>query len=98
VITNAESNVTRLKVSRNVYTTITNKTVGEYKSKAGEFYIRDKKLTGFWMRVDPSGRKVYGRYGRLFGVGDQVRVTIGSIDLYSATQARKLATKHPPRY
>jgi hypothetical protein len=86
VITNdPQSNVTRLKVSRNVYGNITSKTAGEHKPKAGEFYIRDKKLVGFWIRVDPSGRKVYGCYGRLFGVGDQVRVTIGSTDLYSAT-------------
>ena len=89
-----QSSVTRLKLSRNVYTTITNKTVAEYQPRATEFYIRCKKLTGFWIRVDPSGRKVYGCYGRLFGVGKEARVTIGSTDLYSATQARKLATEH----
>jgi len=85
---------TRLNLSRNVYTTITNKTAAEYQPRATEFYIRCEQLAGFWIRVNPSGRKVYGCYGRLFGVGKEARVTIGSTDLYSATQARKLATKH----
>ena len=86
--------VTRLKNSRNLHANITNKTAGEHAPREYEFYIRDKKLTGFWIRVTPNGRKVYGCYGRLFGVGDQVRVTIGSTKLYSATQARKMATKY----
>ena len=30
----------------------------------------------------------------MFGVGKEARVTIGSTGLYSATQARKLATEH----
>jgi len=89
-----QSNVTRLKASRNVCTNITPKTAEEHKPRAKEFYIRDKKLTGFWIRVSSNGRKVYGCYGRLFGVGKECRVTIGSTDLYSATQARKIATKH----
>jgi hypothetical protein len=86
--------VTRLKVSRNIYANIINKTAGEHAPKADGFYIRDEKLTGFWIRVVPNGKKVYGCYGRLFGVGDQIRVTIGSTKLYSANQARKIATKH----
>jgi len=61
--------VTRLKVVRNVYENITNKTAGQHVPRKYEFYIRDKKLTGFWIRVTPNGRKVYGCYGRLFGVG-----------------------------
>ena len=89
-----QSRVTRLKLSRSVYTTITNKTAAEYQPRATEFYIRCKQLAGFWIRVNPSGRKVYGCYGRLFGVGKEARVTIGSTGLYSATQARKLATEH----
>ena len=64
-----QSSVIRLKLSRNVYTTITNKTAAEYQPRATEFYIRCEQLAGFWIRVNPSGRKVYGCYGRLFGVG-----------------------------
>jgi len=86
--------VTRLKVSRNVFTEITNKTAGKYAPRKDEYYIRDKKLAGFWIRVAPKGRKVYGCYGKLFGVGKEARVTIGTTELYSANQARKLATKH----
>lgn len=91
----SQSNVTALKKrSRNVYTTIANHTAAEYQPRAKEFYIRCEKLTGFWIRVSPSGRKVYGCYGRLFGIGKDTRVTIGSTDLYSSTQARKLAKEH----
>ncbi len=87
-------NVTKLPVSRTVHTTITNKTAGGHEPRAKEFYIRDSRLTGFWIRVDPRGRKVFGCHGRLFGVDKVTRVTIGSTEIYTATQARKEAEKH----
>jgi hypothetical protein len=92
--TSSKPNITRLNVPSSVKTTITNKTAGEYRARTKEFYIRDQKLTGFWIRVNPNGRKVYGCYGRLFGNRETVRVTIGSTDLFTAAQARKEAEKH----
>jgi integrase len=88
------SNVTKIRQSRNVYDHITSKIAEKYKPRQNEYYIRDKKLTGFWIRVSTNGRKVYGCYGKLFGVGNQRRVTLGSIELITASKARKQATKH----
>ena len=92
--TSSKPNITRLNVPSSVTTTITNKTSGEYRARAKEFYIRDQKLTGFWIRVNPNGRKVYGCYGRLFGNKETVRVTIGNTELFTAAQARKEAEEH----
>jgi integrase len=92
--TSSKPNITHLTVPSSVTTTITNKTAGEYRARAREFYIRDQKLTGFWIRVNPNGRKVYGCYGRLFGNKETVRVTIGNTELFTAAQARKEAEKH----
>jgi len=88
------SNVTKLRKTRNVYEDITSKTAEQYKPRQHGFYIRDKKLAGFWIRIEPNGRKSYGCYGRLFGLGDQARVTIGSTDNITANQARKQAAKY----
>ena len=94
MVTQTTSNVTKLRPSRNVNEDITSKTAKKYKPRQHEYYIRDKKLTGFWIRVSTNGRKVYGCYGKLFGVGKQARVTIGNTELITASQARKQATKH----
>ena len=88
------SNVTKLRRSRNVYEHITSKTADKYNPKSWAFYIRDTQLVGFWIRVEPNGRKSYGCYGRLFGVGNQARVTIGNTDNITASHARKQAVKH----
>jgi integrase len=88
------SNVTKLRRSHNVYEHITSKIADKYNPKSWAFYIRDTQLVGFWIRVEPNGRKSYGCYGRLFGVGNQARVTIGNTDNISASKARKLATKY----
>ena len=93
-LTTSKSNVTKLRTTRNVNEDITSKTPDKYKPREHEYYIRDKKLTGFWIRVSTNGTKAYGCYGKLFGVGKQARVTIGNTELITASQARKQATKH----
>ena len=51
------SNVTKLRTSHNVYEDITSKTAEKYRPRHQGFYIRDNKFVGFWIRVEPNGRK-----------------------------------------
>ena len=94
MVTQNTSNVTKLKPTRSVYEDISSNTAKKYTPRQHEYYIRDRKLTGFWIRVSTNGTKAYGCYGKLFGVGKQARVTIGNTELITASQARKQATKH----
>tara|TARA_B100001142_G_scaffold242887_1_gene242012 strand:+ start:183 stop:515 length:333 start_codon:yes stop_codon:yes gene_type:complete len=50
-VTQTTSNVTKLRTTRNVNKDISSKTAEKYKPRQHEYYIRDKKLNGFWSRV-----------------------------------------------
>jgi integrase len=86
----AKPNVTKLPVpARNPKVLITNKTAKSYRPRQKEYYIRDTKLQGFYIRVPTQSRKTYCATARLRG--KKTLVTISPTDLITAGQARKRA-------
>ena len=63
----------------------------KYKPKSKDYYIRDKKLEGFYIRVYPSGKKTYGIYSRKGGVGRKVSISIGNCDYVEFEDAKNSA-------
>ena len=72
---------------------ITQKLVDGLKPQAKPFEFRDTELTGFLLRVQPSGAKSYiCQYAR------GKRLTIGSPEIMTPFQARELAKEAMARY
>ena len=88
------SSVTTLPVkNRNPKVNIHSKTAKTYKPRREEYYIRDTKLEGFYIRVRPNGRMTYGVKSRLSITGEPIERGIGLTQLWTATDARKRAEK-----
>lgn len=54
----------------------------------------DTEIKGFGLRVTPTGKATFIAQGRVNGVGDAVRVTIGTYGIFSPEQARDAAKEH----
>lgn len=65
-----------------------------YQPKDKDFYIRDNKLIGFYIRIRTNGNSTYCCEAKLKGIGKKVAITIGDCDLFTAQQARELATEN----
>ena len=92
MVTKSPSNVIQLKASRSsLYVNINNNTAKKFKPRQKDFYLRDNKLKGFYIRVRPNGKKSYAVEAKRFGNGRKQSYTIGDINLFSAKQAREIA-------
>lgn len=69
---------------------LTKRTVDAAKPEPKEFVLWDAEITGFGLRVQPTGRKVYLLKYRPKG-GNQVKLNIGVHGDITADQARKVA-------
>ena len=69
-------------------------TYKKYQPRAVTYYIKDKDIPTYFLRVYPSGKKVYAVRKRLGGVGDKVFVNLGSTDILTEKEARHLAIKN----
>ena len=69
---------------------LTKRTVDAAKPESKEFVLWDAEITGFGLRVQPTGRKVYLLKYRPKG-GTQVKLNIGVHGDITADQARKIA-------
>ena len=54
----------------------------------------DTEIKGFGLRVTPTGKATFIAQGRVNGVGDAVRVTVGTYGIFSPEQARDAAKEH----
>jgi hypothetical protein len=71
------SNVKKLRTS-SISIQINKSTWEKHKPRQSrDFYIRDTKLEGYYIRIRPNGKKTYNCYARLGGVGRKVFLTIG---------------------
>ena len=86
-----KSKLAKQRLSFNVFDSLTKSSFKKYKPKAKDYYIRDEKLEGFWIRVYPSGKKVYGAYTRKGGVGRKIATTIGDCELWNFEDAKTKA-------
>lgn len=54
----------------------------------------DTEIKGFGLRVTPTGKTTFIAQGRVNGVGDAVRVTVGPYGIFTPDQARDAAKQH----
>ena len=59
-----------------------------------DLYIRDTKLTGYYIRIRPNGKKTYNCSARLGGVGSKKYITIGDCNLLTQDEARETARQY----
>jgi len=59
-----------------------------------DFYVRDTKLGGYYIRIRPNGKKTYNCSSRLGGVGRKVFLTIGDCNLLTQDEARETAREY----
>ena len=69
-------------------------TYQDYEPRDKDFYIRDNKLIGFYIRIRPNGNATYNCEAKLSGIGKKVNMSIGSCELFTVEQAREIATDH----
>jgi len=82
----------KTRISPNESGVISQQTVDRLKKKQVRWFYRDTKLLGFFVQNNPSGTKKYGYETRWLGRGKQKRKMIGSTEMYSAKEARDIAT------
>jgi len=82
--------ITKLR-TQSKFITINKASYKALKPRNKEYFVRDKKLRGFFIKVYPSGRCSYGAESRLAGVGRPKRKIIGACSLYTAQEAREIA-------
>ena len=90
MVTENPNNVTRLRAF-NESAALNKSSFKKYNPKSKDYYIRDKKLEGFYIRVYPSGKKTYGIYSRKGGVGRKVSISIGNCEYIEFEDAKNIA-------
>ena len=91
-------NVIKLRKSPNSESVnITHTTWKDFLPRANDTYIRDKKLSGFYIRLRPNGKSSYCINARPFGARKPKHKAIGDCNVFSAKDARELATDYIQR-
>tara|TARA_B100000902_G_scaffold310985_1_gene300741 strand:- start:523 stop:846 length:324 start_codon:yes stop_codon:yes gene_type:complete len=87
------NNVIKLRKNPNsISVDINNSTAKDFKPRANDTYLRDKTLSGFYIKVRPNGKKTYCVQARPFGIKKNKSKTIGDCNVFSAKDAREIAT------
>jgi len=92
VTNNTDSKVARLRTS-SITIKINKSTWSKHKPRTRDFFIRDSKLAGYYIRIRPNGKKTYCVQARLGGSGRKLGLTIGDCNLYSQDEARETAAE-----
>lgn len=91
MVTKTDSNVRKLRTS-STRIQINKSTWAKHKPRQlRDFFIRDTKLGGYYIRIRPNGKKTYNVQARLGGSGRKVNITIGDCELITQDQARDTA-------
>jgi len=96
----SRANIATKQISYNETSSLNKSSWKKYKPKSTDYYVRDKKLEGFWIRVYKSGKTSYGCYARKGGVGKQIPYTIGACTHWDFETAKGKAREviHEIRY
>jgi len=86
-----QTNVVQLGVNRNSRVHITQKVLNDIKPRKNTYYVRDSKLIGFAIKVNPKGQAKYIAESRLGGSGRNKRQEVGVVGVVSLNNARKKA-------
>ena len=94
MVTNQQPNITKLRTSTKSIK-INKSTWAKNEPRVSrDFYIRDTKLEGYYIRIRPNGKKTYNCSARLGGVGRKVFITIGDCNLFTESEARETARQY----
>lgn len=86
-----DSKVAKKRISYNIELSFNKSTWKKLKPKDRDYYARDKKLEGFWIRCYKSGKTSYGCYARKGGIGRPINHTIGDCKVWNFEDAKKKA-------
>lgn len=86
-----QSNVIKLDVNANIKTLITKKILSEIRTRIKPYYIRDTKLIGFAIKVNPKGQAKYIVEAKLGNSNRAKRKEVGVVNVMSLVKARELA-------
>jgi integrase len=87
----AENKLAKKKISYNFELSLNKSSYKKLSPKDKDYFVRDKKLEGFWIRCYPSGKTSYGCYARKGGVGRQIPITIGDCKVWNFEEAKEKA-------
>jgi len=86
-----QPNVINLEVNSNKKIHITQKVIGAIKKRQKAYFIRDTKLIGFAIKVNPKGQSKFIVESRISGSGRNKRRELGVVGVMQLSQARDLA-------
>ena len=92
-----KDNVVAFKTKPNsVYRVITASTLKNFQSPnpSKDFFIRDEKLSGFYIRIRANGTITYAVEARVHGKGRKKSRVVGNVNLVTARQAREIAVQY----
>ena len=88
-----ENKLAKKKISYNFELSLNKSSYKKLSPKDKDYFVRDKKLEGFWIRCYPSGKTSYGCYARKGGIGKQIPITIGDCKVWKFEDAKEKATQ-----
>jgi len=89
-----DKKIAKKRISYHKSESLNKQSYKKFEPKEKRYFVRDKKLEGFWIRVYPSGAKSYGITTRKGGVGKPKLTTIGSCDLIAFEDAKETARQY----
>ncbi|OOZ42996.1 tyrosine-type recombinase/integrase [Solemya velum gill symbiont] len=84
-----ENNVVDFRQKPDTKIVITKQAIGRLSRRMKPYIVRDSKLRGFGIKVNPKGPMKYIVEARLHGNGRNKRIDLGSVDTLSLTEARQ---------
>ena len=78
-------------ISFNEKAVLTPTSYAKYSPKLREYCVRDEKILGFFIRIQPSGAKSYYVHARKGGVGKKVQRSLGKCEEVDFSQVKKEA-------
>jgi integrase len=94
MVTKEQLNPTKLRTS-STSIRINKSTWEKHKPRISrDFYVRDTKLEGYYIRIRPNGKKTYCIQSRLGGVGRKISIVLGDCNLLAESEAREIARKY----
>jgi len=86
-----QSNIVHFKANANIKTNLTKKVVKGIERRQKPYFIRDTKLVGLSIKVNPKGPAKYIVEGRLGGTGRNKRIEIGVVGVLKFEELRDRA-------
>ena len=94
MVTKIQPNPTKLRTS-SISIRINKSTWEKHKPRISrDFYVRDTKLEGYYIRIRPNGKKTYCIQTNLGGVGRKIGITVGDCNLLTEAEAREKAREY----